>query len=361
MYIGYSQKAFDLYNRGDLFRFIFRLYGFLHLMRSRTAELSKDFTQIYSSLQSLTDMMPCLNTQKSARGSSGRQSGSRTTTTQTFRSLDVASRAHIAAKGYELLSVCKQDVPENIAKAEKDGRVVALKLVHTRERDILRNIPARTDGTRDSHVVELIDVISFSAIHDIIVMPWLSPLENCFADLKTDRSVKLSASLMTQFLEGVSFLHKHYIAHLDLKPENVLVRHTDGIPVPQLSIIDFGISIRVQDEETLVTGFRGTPSWTAPEVGRREGPTLTYSAIRADRWSCGRMLEHFCPNNSLFRDMCKKLLDPKPSRRPSLDNTLKMLQPESSRRSRKRNIDTDGPRVLTNKRAVAAILGAEFL
>ncbi|KAH9023611.1 kinase-like domain-containing protein [Lactarius pseudohatsudake] len=96
--------------------------------------------------------------------------------------------------------------------------------------------------------------------------------------------------MQTQFLEGVWFLHEHNIAHLDLKPANVLVGFTSS--TPHLSIIDFGLSIHVKDEGTLVEGYRGTPSWAAPEIGEVDGPTKTYSAILADRWSCGKVLEY---------------------------------------------------------------------
>jgi serine/threonine protein kinase len=205
-------------------------------------------------------------------------------------------------------------------------------------------------------VVKLIDVISLKgAVDDIIVMPWLSPLETCFT---ADPSVK--SSLMTQFLEGVSFLHKHGIAHLDLKPGNILVNHTDGLPVPHLSIIDFGVSIRVKDDEAPVTGFRGTPFWTAPEVGTKDGPNMTYSAIRADRWSCGRLLQYFCPSDASFGDVLTKLLDPDPSRRPALKNALEML---GSRSKAKQNVVMDvvtdmeptkqkRPRIKLNKKSL---------
>ncbi|KAI9443051.1 kinase-like domain-containing protein, partial [Lactarius indigo] len=94
--------------------------------------------------------------------------------------------------------------------------------------------------------------------------------------------------LQTQLLEGVCFLHEHSIAHLDLKPANILV---GGSSLPQLSIIDFGLSIRVEDEWTLVEGYRGTQSWTAPEVGTEDEPGFKYSVILADRWACGRVLQ----------------------------------------------------------------------
>ncbi|KAI0298015.1 kinase-like domain-containing protein, partial [Multifurca ochricompacta] len=99
--------------------------------------------------------------------------------------------------------------------------------------------------------------------------------------------------LGVQFLEGVAFMHEHKVAHLDLKPNNLVVAFHDQSSTRWLSIIDFGISVFVEGEETEVNGYRGTPSssWVAPEVGSEDGPRRSYSAILADRWACGRMIQ----------------------------------------------------------------------
>ncbi|KAH9013859.1 kinase-like domain-containing protein, partial [Lactarius pseudohatsudake] len=94
-----------------------------------------------------------------------------------------------------------------------------------------------------------------------------------------------------QFLEGVTFLHEYGISHLDLKPGNLLIDGERGSLSPRLSIIDFELSVFAENEETLVEGFRGTPSWVAPEAGTEHGPVKKYSAVLADRWSCGQVLK----------------------------------------------------------------------
>jgi serine/threonine protein kinase len=121
---------------------------------------------------------------------------------------------------------------------------------------------------------------------------------------------------MSQLVEGVRFMHQHKVAHLDLKPDNVLVRRG------QLRIIDFGVSVRVSGADTMIKGFRGTPTWAAPEVGDPDGPDQRYSPIRADLWSCGRLLQylanHLRSKNHPFGRWAKLLLDPNPLRRPLL-------------------------------------------
>ena len=321
-------------------------------------QLSQDFYQIKTSLQELTSKMPVRPTQRTRSGFDGasRNEGSSQprAPARSFPTLDKAALALIISKGYTLSPEPKQwSWRRNIAKAEIGGRKVAMKLVGPKERDTLRDL--QRHDSFENHVVRMIDVIGITDDVIVIVMPWLSPLGH---DLSANPSVK--SSLATQFLRGVCFLHSHGFAHLDLKPGNVLIEYVDGL-VPHVSIIDFGVSVRVQDEETEVTGFRGTPGWTAPEVGREDGHEITYSAIRADRWSCGRMLEHFDfdSNGASFLNICKKLLHLNPRKRPSLDDVLQMVAAEISHKG-KHSLEKDRECV-SQKRARNGMLNVEGL
>ena len=118
-------------------------------------------------------------------------------------------------------------------------------------------------------------------------------------------------------IKGLAYLHKHKIAHRDIKPDN-LVCDNDF----RLQIIDFDAAIHVQDENTLIDRYRGTKDWTAPEIGTVEGPTPMYSPIKADRWSCGRVLLHHImvvgKGDSNLRKFAQKLMANDPQQRPSL-------------------------------------------
>ncbi len=80
----------------------------------------------------------------------------------------------------------------------------------------------------------------------------------------------------------VLYLHKHRIAHLDLKPDNLFV-HSDIYAKPRLTIIDFGPFVQVEGTRTMVKGYRGTPGWVATK-SEMAGPEDKYSAILTEMW-----------------------------------------------------------------------------
>ncbi|KAM8721483.1 hypothetical protein ACLKA7_007372 [Drosophila subpalustris] len=84
---------------------------------------------------------------------------------------------------------------------------------------------------------------------------------------------------MREVLKALKFLHDRSIAHLDLKPQNILLageRIEDG-----LKLCDFGIS-RVVCEGINVREMAGTPDYVAPEVLQYEPLSLL-----TDIWSVG--------------------------------------------------------------------------
>ena len=67
-----------------------------------------------------------------------------------------------------------------------------------------------------NHTILLTKVIQ-SHIGTIIIMPLALPLN--FVNIQP-----IVEDLMSQLMEGVRFMHQHKVAHLNLKPENLLVR-----------------------------------------------------------------------------------------------------------------------------------------
>lgn len=83
---------------------------------------------------------------------------------------------------------------------------------------------------------------------------------------------------MLQINEGVQFIHKQEIVHLDLKPENIMCVNKTGA---RIKLIDFGLARRLESTSSLKVLF-GTPEFVAPEV-------INYEPIgyATDMWSIG--------------------------------------------------------------------------
>ncbi|CAB3365175.1 Hypothetical predicted protein [Cloeon dipterum] len=128
-------------------------------------------------------------------------------------------------------------------------------------------------------------------------------------------SEHLVVKFMRQILEGLCFLHDHDIAHLDLKPQNLLL--TGRFPDCDIKLCDFGIS-RVIQPGMEVREILGTPDYVAPEILNYEPISLS-----TDIWSVGVLAyvlltgfspfggdnkqETFCnisQNNLNFQDDC---------------------------------------------------------
>ncbi|KAG5653891.1 hypothetical protein H0H81_009714 [Sphagnurus paluster] len=130
--------------------------------------------------------------------------------------------------------------------------------------------------------------------------------------------------VMKQLFEAVKFMHDNCVAHMDLKPSNLLIPSEYGT----LTVIDFGVSVRVKRPEKLFQskGRVGTEGYIAPEVGRTK-----FNPIRADLWSVGKVVEEFCvlcqpsPLRDWLLALSKRLLDDDPNKRPMMSEVLQEI------------------------------------
>ncbi|KAF8870826.1 kinase-like domain-containing protein [Infundibulicybe gibba] len=153
----------------------------------------------------------------------------------------------------------------------------------------------------------------------VISMPsagiWVTDLKNLDAQLW---------SVAGQLFEAIDFMHQHGVAHLDLKPANIIIPSGGG----RLSIIDFHTSVRVKDADTMFRGVVGTVGYIPPEVEAGRG---RFSAVRADLWSCGKILDELCDLCQPSADcdkllqIARELMDKDPGERPMMFDVLEKM------------------------------------
>jgi serine/threonine protein kinase len=220
-------------------------------------------------------------------------------------------------KGQRLTFALKLTSKTHCAQSA-DGEDVILKLTDHHEVEVLRRLHG-IKSTKQTRIIPLLDVVNGR----LLVLPLRTPLLQFLARHASVGDVGL---LALQFLEGVAYLQESSVAHLDLKPENIVVQRDPESKQVDLAIIDFNISVLADVEPTISTS-NGTPGWCAPEVSAGK----SYNPLLADRWSCGRVLAFFLERmkpSRLREGMCllsQRLMDPNPSLRPPVTGQANRL------------------------------------
>lgn len=114
----------------------------------------------------------------------------------------------------------------------------------------------------------------------VLIMEYIAggELFERIVDENFEHTEPTSARYMQQILEGMQYVHKQKIVHLDLKPENIVCVDNTGT---KLKIIDFGLASELKEGKPLMV-MHGTPEFVAPEVINYEPVGL-----ETDMWSIG--------------------------------------------------------------------------
>lgn len=195
-----------------------------------------------------------------------------------------------------------------LTKSEADNLFTEIKLLKT---------------MRHEHIVGLVDFCS-DANYIYIIMEYCGG-----GDLSKfiKSRQRLSEATCKQFLQQLAlalrFLRSKDVAHLDLKPSNILLVNASGSQkAPVLKLADFGLAQHFSEEEKR-TGVRGSYLYMAPEIclGRK------YDA-KVDLWSVGVILFECLFGRAPFkseteREMLLKIKEEKPIVMPRANNISK--------------------------------------
>jgi serine/threonine protein kinase len=169
---------------------------------------------------------------------------------------------------------------------------------------------------QSSRIIPLIDIVHTNT-GKWAILPEMRTIPDSLVTCCIDPQLcSKFAQLCCDLIEGLAYLHKYGVAHLDIKPWNLVC-----INDFRLQIIDFNSAVWVRTEDDIVEGDEyGTPGWMAPEMQRGS----VFSPIRADRWSCSKVLLCFLETSGTedrdLESFAKRLMDDNPLHQPSLAN-----------------------------------------
>ena len=93
----------------------------------------------------------------------------------------------------------------------------------------------------------------------------------------SDHKAKIYKKIFKQIFDAMNYLHSNYMAHRDIKLENILMTKEY-----EIKIIDFGFGM-LNPENKTQHFFCGTPNYIPPEIVDKRG----YIGQKADLWSLG--------------------------------------------------------------------------
>ncbi|KAE8217540.1 hypothetical protein CF319_g8394 [Tilletia indica] len=138
-------------------------------------------------------------------------------------------------------------------------------------------------------IVELIDICHKPGTIDIIMPIYWGTLQDLLNQEGRELRHGMARNFSLQLFGAVSHIHRKGLAHLDLKPGNLLLSN-DGC----IKIGDFGLAAEVGGPERTVT--IGTVGYSAPEclLGSRK------ATFQADIWSTGCIVAEMFIGRPLF-------------------------------------------------------------
>ena len=106
--------------------------------------------------------------------------------------------------------------------------------------------------------------------------------------------------LLIDVLKGLAYLHKHGMAHRDLKPQNILIKMVEDEPVGKIT--DFGISKLVDSgDDANSSALLGTIEYMAPEQFNPKKYGINGRiTTNLDLWSFGLLVYESICHQSLF-------------------------------------------------------------
>ncbi|XP_035000525.2 serine/threonine-protein kinase pim-1-like [Hippoglossus stenolepis] len=201
---------------------------------------------------------------------------------------------------------------------------------------MLKLAAEKDDSTGMSAPIELLDWYDLG--HELILVlerPFHSKdLYNYTVDKGCIRERKAKI-LMRQLVDAAIGLEKRHIFHSDIKAENILI--DIGSRIPEVRLIDFGLSKIVEKKDTIFTTLGGTETHEPPEwftqYFHRAGPTtvwqlgiVLFEMLHKDDFTTESFLNKTLKMSSKMSKKCYDFLHLCLREDPVLRSTLTELQ-----------------------------------
>ncbi|XP_033224870.1 death-associated protein kinase 1-like isoform X3 [Belonocnema kinseyi] len=252
-------------------------------------------------------------------------------------------------KNYELLEEIGKGQFAVVRKCVevKSGAVYAAKIM--RKRRVARGVAA-ADIAREAGLLARLRHPNIVSLHKVIdtgttVVLLLELISGGELFHWTPSNEAEAAHVVRQVLMALSHLHSNHVAHLDIKPENILLFTPP--PMPNIKLIDLGLSHRLTPG-TEHRALFGTPEFVAPEIVNYEPLSLgtdlwavgvltyillsgaspflgedkqeTYANVAACHYQFDE--EYFCNVSEVAKDFIRSLLIKNPKERGSAESCL---------------------------------------
>ncbi|GME92757.1 unnamed protein product [[Candida] boidinii] len=114
-----------------------------------------------------------------------------------------------------------------------------------------------------------------------------------------------AAAIISQLLSAVKYLHKHNVAHRDIKLENILyLNESEDSPIV---LADFGIAKKLANDKEKIFGVSGSFGYMAPEIFTSAGYGDLYGIGKhgytksCDIWSVGIVTHYLITGHSAIK------------------------------------------------------------
>eukprot|EP00731_Ephydatia_muelleri_P015693 Em0009g117a len=233
-----------------------------------------------------------------------------------------AAEPRAEPKNYRLLYKLGSGTFATVYKAQKKDPTrneVAVKVIERSRlnRASMQNLLTEIEVMKDlghPHIVKLLD-FEWDDSSIYLVMEFCAGGDlSRFIKSKKTLSEAFARKFLRQLALALQFMRSKGIAHMDLKPQNLLLTEERK---PVLKIGDFGMAQHLSAEDS-ASSFRGSPLYMAPEIMLSQH----YDA-KVDLWSVGVILYEALFGAAPFacstlEELHERVLDPRPVEIPAV-------------------------------------------